>query len=115
MKIKFLCLFKFIGFTILFLTSFSNTQSFGNQEVQTTRLGIALGYMVHEICSCLFIETRTLADCEADYKLKEVTTLIEVDIESNWVKAKFRIPSNGNYVYSRTAKMINDSCILSSF
>jgi hypothetical protein len=101
---------------VLFIEiNFLSFTSFAKENVQTTRLGIAMGFMVHEICSCIFIETRSFAECEADYVIKSVPVNIDVDATAKVVKAKFRFPSNENYVYARTAKFSNSSCILSAY
>jgi hypothetical protein len=112
---KNLSFFKTSGFILLIVASFSGFVSVGKENIQTSRLGIAMGFMAHEICSCIFIEERSFTDCEVDYRLKEVPVNLEYDSDSKVVKVKFRMPSNENYVYARTAKFSNSSCILSSY
>lgn len=83
-------------------------------DYKTNKLGIALGYSTHEICSCIFIEKRAASECQTDYGLTTTPVKLEVDINSKLVVEKFFHPATGDLVLKRWARLENNSCLLDS-
>lgn len=83
-------------------------------EFKTNKLGIALGYSSHEICSCMFIEKRAASECQADYGLTTIPIKIEIDTDKKQITEKFFHPASGALVLMRWARLDNNSCLLDS-
>lgn len=103
---------KLIGTALFFFTLSKALLVLGDENFKTSRLGIGLGYSAREICSCMFIENRSLADCREDYLLKTRLISLAVDIKAKEVKVSFLIPEVEKQIFVRTAKIKESSCIL---
>lgn len=94
---------KSLTFGILLFVCSVHAETF-----KTSKLGIAMGYSVREVCSCVFVEKRTEIECLNDYGLKTLPVKVSVDLQSRTVKATL-IPQP---TVERTASFDGKGCAL---
>jgi len=69
----------------------------GKTKYGNRTLTLGLGFTAKEMCSCLFVEERTEAECRDYTKLEQITPTIKIDRTKKTVKASYQCKMRAHY------------------